>query len=230
MKKKCKKKTMKNYIAILAAVLIPVAGYAQTALQGFSGTGSTNATGPSLNTNISWVIVPKSLTDIPVVTYVEAWLQGSESTNASASVNFYRPVWTGDRGEIKVTGTTATGGTNVTVAATSTNGIAIGDVFVLWDAQTDAYYRLSAHTPSSSTLNFLETINVQTDSNDRLYKVALNGRLRNPSTAPLSGQSKITGSGTVFIGVSGRPILVEAFGTNIPSLNIITARGGLGAQ
>jgi hypothetical protein len=226
MKKKCKKKTMKNYIAILAAVIVPFVSHAQTAVQGASATGTTNSTGNFFNMKGSWAVLPHSFTDFPIVNFVQAKLSGPEVSNVTAVVNFY----TSTVDPIKPTATTATSGTNITVASTSTNGIVANDVFVLWDAQTDAYYRLVADTPTTSTLKFFETIPVQTDTSDRLFKMSKKGVIGSTFTQVISGPptytSVLTASGNVFVGRPGRPVLVEANGTNQPSLNIVTAVAG----
>lgn len=217
---------MKNYIAILSAILLPIAAHAQTALQGFSGTGTTNSTGNFFNMKGAWVVVPHSLTDYPVITHVQAKLAGPEVSNSVAVVNFY----TSTTDILRPSATTAASGTNVTVAATATNGIVANDVFVLWDAQTDAYYRIVADTPTASTLKFFETIPVQTDTSDRLFKMTKKGALASTFTQAVSGAptytTVISGSGNVFVGRSGRPVLVESNGTNAPSLNIVTAIAG----
>ena len=208
-------------LPLAALVLSPVSAKAQAGT-GFSGVGVTNATGPAVTTNLQYYVIPPRQS-AAVVTFVEAGFSGSDSSNATTKVQFYNPT-----AEQTPTAAAAASGTTITG---STNGLAASDVLLLWSQATDLYQRLTVASLSGSVITVNETIVRAVTIKDKVFKLTLSGRLAGGNsiyTVTGSWKDKIQASsqGGVFVGISGKPALVEAFGTNSPTLNTVSGRYG----
>lgn len=210
--------------ALLASVwLSPAPVFAQTGV-GFSGTGVTNATGPFVTTNGQYYVISGQIgSGTPYVTFLEASFKGSDVSNATTVVNWYQPTR-----DYPVTAAAAAAGTTIT---SSTNGLVANDVLVLWTRLGDTYQRLTVASLSGSVITVNETIvNAQT-TKDVAYKMAVRGRVfgGNSISPNTFNRDKVTigpSMGPAFVGLAGKPHLVEVQGTNSPTLNVVSGRFG----
>lgn len=201
-------------LPIAALVLSPVAAKAQSGA-GFSGTGT------AIGTTLSAYVVPGGLAP-SVITFVQASLVGVEISNATAKVQFYLPTI-----DINVTAAAAASGTTI---VGSTNGLAANDVLVLYSDLSKLHQRLTVSSLSGSTITVSETITRAQTVKDKAYKMTAAGLLRGgsstqPSTFVADRINAVADMG-VFIGTTGKPALIEAFGTNSPVLNVVSGRYG----
>lgn len=202
-------------VAVMALAVMAVSAMAQ----GFSGTGTAVNFGP---TNISYyVISPNSGSGSPIVQMVQASLLGSEISNANARVQFYKPT-------IDIVPQSATDASSTTISA-STNGLAANDVLVFHKKSPESFQRLTVASLSGSTITVNETITAAQTTSDRFYKMTLAGKLRggNSLAAVTFVRDTISEAGqTIWVGTAGKPNLVEAWGTNAPTLNVVAGRNG----
>lgn len=181
--------------AILALACLLLPAQAQRWLSGTStDIGATN----------TWFIAPADRAGQPVVTYFNA-----TSDLSTATIKGYNTA-----AGIPVTATAASGQAVVTHAS-GASAFAPNDIVIVRSVANNTYQRCVVSSDNATSVTFHENLSFALAPGDQLYIATINSQI-------LVAAATVSVLRETFVGVEGRPLLVDLVGTSASQINAIT--------
>lgn len=189
------KTNFKPILAILALACLLLPAQAQRWLSGTStDIGATN----------TWFIAPADRAGQPVVTYFNA-----TSDLSTATIKGYNTA-----PGIPVTAVAASGQAVVTHASGAA-AFAPNDIVIVRSVANNTYQRCVVASDTATSVTFHENLSFALAPGDQLYIATINSQI-------LVAAATVSVLRETFVGVEGRPLLVDLVGTSASQINAIT--------